>query len=167
MNAFTKTLGALAAAVLAGTYAHGAWFLSESRANAFLDELEALSLQGKSPEYCARLHANLKVSIRDHSADPPADFDGGSDDFCGYVSDAARSIGLLGISTHVTRENFTVTRAALHPWTAHVSYHEVRTTTMSKVEVTLHTVSDDSLTLVQTFDGVKLLSLRSQVELAP
>ena len=55
----------------------------------------------------------------------------------------------------------------LHPWTAHVSYHEDRTTTMSKIHATLHTVSDDSLTLVQTFDGVKLLALQSRVELAP
>jgi hypothetical protein len=48
-----------------------------------------------------------------------------------------------------------------------VSYHEVRTTTMSKVQATVHTVSDDSLTLVQTIDGVKLLALKSRVELAP
>jgi hypothetical protein len=162
-----KTLIALFVVALAGTYAYGVLTLSESGASGFLDELESLSLQGKSTEYCARLHADLKVSIRDHSATPPADFDGGRDDFCGYVSDAAKGMNLLGISTQVTRENFRLTRHWLHPWTAHVSYHEDRTTTMSKVQATLHTTSDDSLTLVQGFDGIKLLALQSRVELAP
>jgi hypothetical protein len=167
LKTILKTLGALAVAALAGTYGYGMISLTETRANRFLDELEALSLQGKSTEYCARLHANLAVSIRDHSATPPADFDGGRDDFCGYVSYAAKGMDLLGISTQVTRENFTLTRSVLHPWTARVSYHEDRTTTMSKVQATVHTVSDDSLTLVLTIDGVKLLALQSRVELAP
>jgi hypothetical protein len=35
---------------------------------------------------------------------------------------------------------------------------------LSKAGTTLHTVSDDRLTLVQTLDGVKLLYLESRVE---
>jgi hypothetical protein len=167
MKRLVKSMCALVLAVLAGTYAFGLWSLSATHANRFLDELETLSLQGHSAEYCARLHVDLQVSIRDHSAQPAADFDGGRDQFCAYVSYAARGVDLLGISTQVSRNEFTITRSALHPWTAHVSYHEVRTTTMSKVQATLHTVSDDSLTLVQTFDGVKVLALRSRVEPAP
>jgi hypothetical protein len=145
-------------------YGYGRVKLSESASNRFLNELEQLSMTGKGEEYCARLHEDLKVSIRDHSADPPADFDGNREDFCGYVTYAMKGIEILGVSTNVTRENFTVAREWLHPWTAHVSYHEARITTMSKAGTTLHTVSDDRLTLVQTFDGVKLLYLESKVE---
>jgi hypothetical protein len=161
-----KIIGLLVVAS-AGAYAWGALSLSGRGATRFLDELEALSLRGRSDEYCARLHADLRVSIRDHSATPPADFDGGRDEFCAYVSHAAKGIDLLGLSTHVTREDFTVTRDWLHPWTAQVRYHEDRVTTMSKVNATLHTRSDDTLTLVQSLGGIRLRALDSRVELAP
>lgn len=162
-----KTCIALLVTALLAAYAYGSLTLSAAGANRFLDELEALSLQGKGAEYCERLHADLRVSIRDHSADPPADFDGDRDDFCGFVSSAARGMSLLGISTHVTRNDFTITRSWRHPWTAQVHYHEDRTTIMSKVDATLHTRSDDSLTLVQTVGGIRLLSLQSRVERVP
>jgi hypothetical protein len=150
--------------VLVTIYGYGMVTLSEGASNGFLNELEQLSMTGKSEEYCARLHENLKVSIRDHSAEPPADFDGNREDFCGYVTYAMKGIEILGVSTNVTREDFTVEREWLHPWTVHVSYHEERTTTMTKAGTTIHTVSDDRLTLVQTFNGVKLLNLESKVE---
>jgi hypothetical protein len=145
-------------------YGYGWVTLSEVGSNRFLNELENLSMTGKGEEYCARLHEDLKVSIRDHSAEPPADFDGNREDFCGYVTYAMKGIEILGVSTNVTREDFTVKRDWLHPWTVQVSYHEDRTTTMSKAGTTIHTVSDDRLTLVQTFDGVKLLYLESRVD---
>ena len=162
-----KKFIALAIVALAAVYSYGILALSETGANRFLDELETLSIQGKSAEYCDRLHAGLRVSIRDHSAVPPADFDGGRDEFCGFVSNAAKGMDLLGVSTRVTRNDFTVTRSWLHPWTAQVRYHEDRITTMSKVNATLHTRSDDSLTLVQTLRGIQLFALDSKVELAP
>jgi hypothetical protein len=158
-----KTFIALLVSALAATYLFGVWTLSEAGANRFLDELETLSLQGKSAEYCERLHEDLRVSIRDHSAVPPADFDGGREEFCAYVSHAAKGVDLLGISSRVTRDDFAITRDWLHPWTARVSYNEDRITTMSKVHATLHTRSEDSLTLVQTIGGLRLFQLRSHV----
>jgi hypothetical protein len=149
---------------LLASYGYGRVTLSESASNRFLNELEHLSMTGKGEEYCARLHEDLQVSIRDHSAEPPADFDGNREDFCGFVTYAMKGIEILGVSTSVTRENFTVERDWLHPWTAQVSYHEARTTTMSTAGTTIRTVSDDRLTLVQTFGGVKLLYLESKVE---
>jgi hypothetical protein len=161
-----RTVLALLLAMLIGVYAYGVSSLSRSGAIRFLDDLEALSLHGKSAEYCDRLHDDLRVSIRDHSAVPPADFDGGRTEFCAFVSQAAKGVDLLGISTRVTREDFIVTRDWLHPWTARVSYHEDRITTMSKIHATAHTRSDDALTLVQTFGGVKLVYLQSRVAIA-
>jgi hypothetical protein len=162
-----KTVAAVLLALVTAAYLYGVLSLTGSGANRFLDELEGLSLQGKSTEYCARLHEDLRVSIRDHSAYPPADFDGDRADFCAYVTQAAKGMSLLGISTHVARNDFMLTRNWLHPWTAQVSYHEDRVTTMTKVDATVHTRSDDSLTLVQTLGGVKLRHLESRVELAP
>ena len=152
--------------VLAGVYAQGAILLSESGANSFLNELESLSLQGKTEEFCGRLHDELEVSIDDNSADPPAMIEGGKQEFCDYVSEAAKGLGLLGMSTQVQRDDFTVRRSWLHPWTAEVSYYESRTTHMSAVNVTLKTESEDQWTLVNTLGGVKVKRLTSSVHLA-
>jgi hypothetical protein len=158
-------LGIVLAAVL-GSYGFGFVTLSERGATRFLEQLENLSLQGRSAEYCAHLHQDLAVSIRDRSADPPAEFDGNREDFCDYVTQASRTIGLLGVSMQVKRDDFTITRDWLHPWTVRVSYREDRVTTMSRAQTTLHTRGEDHLTLVQTFDGVKLRQLDSHSWLA-
>jgi len=157
-----KKLIVLVALAVLTVYAIPFFTLSQRGANRFLDELEELSIHGKSAEYCARLHPDLAVSINDHSADPPAVFDGNEQDFCDYVSTAAKGMHLLGVSMDVKRNDFKVSRSWLHPWTAHVSYQEDRTTTMSKLNVSLHTQSEDELTLVQTFQGVKLRELKTR-----
>lgn len=159
-----KKFGLALLLIVAAIYGFGLLKLSESGSNRFLDELETLSLTGKGEEYCARLHADLRVSIRDHSNEQPAEFDGGREDFCGFVTFAMRGVEILGVTTKVTRNDFSLTRDWLHPWTVHITYHEDRVTHMSKAGTSSHTVSDDRVTLVQTFDGVKLLSLESRVE---
>ena len=153
-------LVALAAALAA--YGVPFFSLTEGGARRFLDELETLSMEGKSAEYCERLHPDLAVSINDRSADPPAVFDGNKQDFCDYVSMAAKGMHLLGVSMDVKRNEFKVTRSWLHPWTARVTYKEDRTTTMSKLNASLHTQSEDELTLVQTLHGVKLRALKTR-----
>jgi hypothetical protein len=157
-----KLLYIIVVAILA-TYGAGFFVLSESRINRFLDSLEGLSIEGRSADYCERLHEDLDVSIDDHSAEPAAKIRGGKQEFCDYVAMAAKGMGLLGVRSHVERNEFAVKHSWLHPWTAQVSYQEARTTTMSKVNVTLHTASHDDLTLVQTFEGVKLRRIHSEV----
>ncbi|MEJ0087047.1 MAG: hypothetical protein WDO72_15320 [Pseudomonadota bacterium] len=150
-----------------GIYGAGPVKLSESGATRFLDELESLSLRGESAAYCALLHDDLVVAIRDHTApDQPRDIDGGKAEFCDYVSMAAKGMSIIRPETRATRANFTVTRNWLHPWTAHVSYHETRTTHMKLANVTLNTVSDDQWILVNTFAGLKVLRLESESRLA-
>jgi hypothetical protein len=162
-----KFLWLLPLVVAVAVYGTGAWKLSASGANQFLNELEALSLQEKSDAYCALLHEDLTVSIRDHTSPQlPRDFDGGKAEFCAFVSYAALGTSLIGPESQVTRHDFTVTRSWLHPWTAQVSYHETRTTRMTLVNATLNTVGDDKWILVYTFGGVKVLRLESVSELA-
>ena len=159
-----KFLLLLAAALtLVCIYGTAAFNLSESGAVRFLDELEKLSLQGNSDAYCARLHADMTVSIRDHtSPGMPRDFDGGKSQFCEFITTAAKGVDLIGPESHATRTDFSVTRSWLHPWTAQVSYHETRTTRLTRINVTLNTQGDDQWTLVQTFAGVKARRLVSE-----
>ena len=161
-----KKIVTLLLLAVVGIYGIAAVNLSESGANRFLNELEHLSLSGQGEEYCALLHDDLTVSIDDQSAEPAANFDGGRDEFCSFVSEAAKGMELLQAGTRVTRDDFTVTRSWLHPWTAHVTYTEDRITTMSLANVSLHTQGEDKLTLVQTLRGVRLLHLESHTWLA-
>lgn len=156
----------LAILAVVGVYGTGAVMLSEMGANRFLDELESLSLRGQSEEYCALLHDDLEVSLQDETGDPPATIEGGKQELCDYVTTAGRTMSLLGVSTQLTRDDFTVERSWLHPWTANVSYAEDRTTTMTRVGVTLKSRSEDKLTLVQTLRGVRLRKLESHAWLA-
>jgi hypothetical protein len=161
-----KKLLLLVVLALLGVQAWGAMLFSESGANGFLDELEHLSLSGKGAEYCERLHDDMAVSIDDRSADPPAVFDGGKKELCDYVSYAAKGMDIIGVSTSVQRDDFTVKRSWLHPWTAEVSYIESRTTTMSVINTTLQTEGEDEWTLVNTLSGVKVMRLKSRTRLA-
>jgi hypothetical protein len=153
--------------VAVAVYSTGAIKLSESSAIRFLNELETLSLQEKSDAYCALLHDDLTVSIRDHTAPQmPRDFDGDKAELCEYVSMAAKGMSLIEPQSQLTRHDFTVTRRWLHPWTAQVSYHETRSTRLTRVNVTLNTVSDDTWILVNTLAGVRVLRLESESRLA-
>ena len=49
------------------------------------------------------------------------------------------------------------------PWTGDVSYSEHRTFNVPAAGVSLQTVSEDEITLVQTFSGVKLLKIKSEI----
>lgn len=153
--------------LLGGVYGLGALRLSEGGTSRYLSELENLSLNNRMDEFCDRLHDDMEVSISDRSADPPAEIHGGKDAYCGYVSYAAKGFDLLGISTQVQRDEYTVRRNWLRPWTADITYFESRTTRMSKVNVTLETESDDQWTLVyRPFEGVKVMKLTSDTRLA-
>jgi hypothetical protein len=155
--------------VLAASVVYGTGFvkLSESGATRFVNELESLSLQGDASAYCALLHDDLTVRIRDRTApDQPRDIDGGKAELCDFVSMAAKGMSIIRPETHVVRAHFTVTRNWLHPWTVQVSYRESRTTRMTLVNVTLDTTSDDKWTLVNTFRGLKVLRLESESRLA-
>jgi hypothetical protein len=76
-------------------------------------------------------------------------------------------VSLLGIKSSVTRHDLTVTRSWQNPWTARVAYEEQRTSEVTRMDATLHTVSTDEWTLVQTLSGIKVLSLKVDSRLAP
>jgi hypothetical protein len=151
---------------LIAVYVVGAIRFSEMGAMKFISDLENLSLEGKSEEFCDHLHDDMEVSISDYSADPPADFEGGKDDFCEYVTKASTGMALLGVSMQARRDDVIVERSWLHPWTAEVSYSETRTTRIRAANVTLNTEGEDEWTLVQTFTGVKVKRLVSETRLA-
>ena len=88
---------------------------------------------------------------------------GGKEEFCALTRETAAGLHLLPHSMNVNYTDVNATQNWLHPWTSEVSYHENRSLTIRGANVTLRTVSDDEITLVQTFSGVKLRKLKSEV----
>ena len=156
----------LAVLAVAGVYIFGAVRFSEMGALNYIGDLEALAMNGETREYCDRLHEDMEVSIRDYSAEPSAAIDGGRDELCDYITAASKGMAFLGVSMQTHVEDVEVTRSWLHPWTADLSYSESRTTRIRAANVTLKTESEDEWTLVQTFSGVKVKRLVSEVRLA-
>ena len=136
--------------------------------SAYLDEMDALSLQGQAPDYCDRLHEDLTVSVADAtSARGAIRIEGGKKEWCDYIAYATKGMSLLGLESQVRRDGLTVSRSWRHPWTAQVSYVERRTSTMTRVNATLRTESADRWTLVQTLSGIKVLKLKVDSRIAP
>jgi len=161
-----KTILLLAVLALAGIYVFGAVRLSEAGALTYIGDLEMLAMNGEAGEYCDQLHEDMEVSIRDYSAEPAAAIDGGKDELCEYITRASKGMALLGVSMETRVDDVEVTRSWLHPWTADLSYSESRTTRIRAAKVTLKTESEDEWTLVQTFGGMKVKRLVSEVHLA-
>lgn len=142
--------------------------LSEKAAIGYLDELDALSVQGQPEKYCEHMHDDLAVAVRDATSTLGAvRIDGGKKEWCDYIASTTEGMSVLGMKSRVTRQGVTVTRRWQSPWTARVAYEEQRTSEMTSVDATLRTVSNDEWTLVQTLSGIKVLSLNVDSRIAP
>ncbi|HEY6126051.1 MAG TPA: hypothetical protein VIV63_15465 [Steroidobacteraceae bacterium] len=161
-----KKLVLLLLLVLAGVYGVGRMKLGEAGAMRFLADMEALMNDGNAEEVCAMFHEDLEVEISDRSGDSPQEMSGDKEEFCALTTETAAGLHLLPHSMSVNYTDVNVTRNWLHPWTSEVSYLENRSLTIRGANVTLRTVSEDEITLVHTFSGVKLLKLKSDVHRA-
>jgi hypothetical protein len=143
--------------------------LSDKAAIAFLDELESLSMQGRSKEYCERMHEDLEVNVADGTSDLAGTvrIEGGRQKWCDHIAFTTQDVVQMGLQTQATRHDFRLSRRWYEPWTARASYDEQRTSTIPRMNVTLRTVSTDEWTLVQTLSGVKVLRLKVDSRLAP
>ena len=163
---YMKKVLMLIVVVVGGIYVVGWVNLSMAGSARFLGTMDQLLVEGKGEEMCARLHDDLHVSIQDHTSPVAAGIEGGKEEYCDYLDTASKGMRMLRVSTQAERHDYTVERTWLHPWTAQVRYYEERTTTMALTNLTIRSESDDKITLVYTFGGVKLLRIESSVQLA-
>ena len=149
--------------VVAGIYGVGRIKLGEAGAMRFLAEMDSMMTSGKGEEICEMFHEDLEIEISDRTGESPLRLNGGKKEFCEITVDASASLNVL---PHSMTVNFTEVEAKhdwLHPWTSEVSYLENRSLSIRGSNVTIRTVSDDEITLVQTLSGVKLRKLKSEV----
>src|SRR5688572_26013192 len=83
-------LGMIALAALA-IWGWPAIALSEKASIEYLDELDALSIQGPSGKYCEHMHDDLVVAVSDAtSAYGAIRIDGGKKEWCDYIAFATK-----------------------------------------------------------------------------
>ena len=146
-----------------GLYLKGRISLGESGAMRFVTDMESLMNEGKADEVCDMFHDDLEFSIADHTAMGRAsEFEGGKEELCDKTREQIDALGKVPHTMHVNFNDVTVTRSWLHPWTSEITYSEDRTFTIRGANVRFNTTSDDTITLVQTFSGVKLLKLDAE-----
>jgi hypothetical protein len=160
-----KKILLLAALAFLAVFITGRISLGEAGAMRFVTQMESLMREGKADEVCAMFHDDLTVNIIDHST-PDGSLEGGKAELCEHTRMAAAALEMLPHSMNVDFEDVAVSRRWLHPWTSEVTYLERRALTIAGANVSVRTVSEDTLTLVQTFSGVKLRKLTADVSLA-
>jgi hypothetical protein len=158
-----KKLVILLILVLAAIYGIGRFNLGEGGAIRFLTKMESLLNEGKPEEVCAMFHDELAVEIADHSGDATREVTGGKKELCDLTIASAAGLQALPHSMNVEYTEVSATQQLSKPWTGDVSYSEHRTLSILGANVTLRTVSNDEITLVQTLSGVKLLKVKSEV----
>jgi len=151
----------LLALALVGIYGSGYFSHGEGGVNRFLAEVEELYMNGDADGLCALMHDEIEVNLEDNTADQPMRVKGGKEEFCAFTRKTAPAMKHVATSMNVTRDDFTVHREWLHPWTADVTYTERRSISIQGLGIQINTVSEDELTLVKTWAGVKIRRLES------
>jgi len=157
---------ALLAAI--GAFLWGRLSLGESGAMRFVAKMDSLMNEGRADEVCAMFHDDLEFSIVDHTASGGGSttLEGNKQDFCETTQEQVAALQKVPHTMRVEFNDVTVTRDWLHPWTSEISYTEDRSFSIRGANITLNTTSDDTITLVQTFSGVKLLKVQVEAWVA-
>ncbi len=151
-----KRIFVLALIALIGVVVTGRITLGEAGAMRFLMTLEGHMDEGRPAEGCDMLHDELEFHVIDRTADTTKDMTGGKEEYCALVKLQAAAMTLLPTSKSTKVSQVKVSRDWMHPWTSHVTYTEDKDISIRGANVTIRTTSDDEITLVQTFTGVKL-----------
>ena len=148
---------------LVAIFGVGRFNLGETGAMRFLTKMETLMSEGKSDEVCAMFHDDLEVDIADHSGESTQMVTGGKADFCELTRKTVAGLQLVPHGMNVEYTDVNSKYEFSKPWSGVVSYSEHRTFSIPGANVVMQTLSEDEITLVQTFSGVKLRKLKSQV----
>ena len=161
-----KRILVLALLAVIGVFVTGRITLGEAGAMRFLMNMSTLTDEGKSEEVCDQFHDDLKFHVIDHTGESTKDLNGGKQELCSLVKTSIAALSLVPHSKQTNISKLTVAREVMHPWTSRVTYTEDQDITIRGANVTLKTTSDDKITLVQTFGGVKVLKIDAEMWLA-
>lgn len=160
-----KKIFVLGILALAGVFVSGRVALGEAGAMRFVQKMESLMNEGDVESVCAMFHDDLEVTITDPSL-PGGSLEGGKEELCSQTRQVAAALTLVPHTMNVKIDDVTVEREWMHPWTSTVRYTEDRSFTIQGANMSIRTISEDTITLVKTFSGVKLRKLSAEVSMA-
>jgi hypothetical protein len=155
-----KKLIVLGLLVVAGIYGSGAWAFSQAHLNGLLSDWEDMSAKGDADSICDTFADDMTFSLDERTAESSGPREGDKQELCSYLRKLEPAMARAGVTSSVTREDLSVTRSWLHPWSAEVSYTEHRTTLVPS-HGTIKTVSNDRIALVKSLKGVLIKRLES------
>jgi hypothetical protein len=158
-----KKIVVLVIVTLLAAYGIGRFNLGETGGIRFLSQMESLVNEGDASKVCAMFQEDLEVEIADHSGEALRQVSGGKKEMCELTRATIAGLQMLPHDMQVEYTGVNAKWKLTSPWTSELSYAEHRTLTVPGANITLHTVSNDQITLVQTLSGVKLRKLKSEV----
>lgn len=150
----------LLVALFAGFYLHGRTSFSESHVTSWLGKHSARAMSG-DPGACDNFADDLEVALTAEGAKGRWEVEGGKNEMCGYLRQAAAVFTVLQASTSSEFSGLRVVRGGF-PWTtARVTYTE-RTSVQAARVPGFQIESEDELVLVRTLSGLKIKSVKSK-----
>lgn len=140
-------------------YAYARNSFSETRVTSWLMDHSVRAMSGDT-NACHDYTDDLEVTLTAQGQRGRWEVEGGKDEMCGYLRQAAAGFTVLQASTNTQFEDVRVERGGF-PWTkAKVSYTQ-RTSVRAGSIPTMTIESEDTVELVRTMAGTKIRSIQS------
>ncbi|QPF72036.1 hypothetical protein G8A07_03205 [Roseateles sp. DAIF2] len=150
----------LTLAALAAFYAHARLSFAEPKVASWLVQHSARAMSGDSAacdDYVDQVEVNLIADGRRGKWE----VEGGKEEMCGYLKQAAAAFTVLQARTHSEFDEIRIVREGF-PWTsARVSYSQ-RMTVQADGLPAMTVKGEDELVVVRTLTGLKIKSLKSR-----
>lgn len=150
----------LVAIVFAAYFGHARIVFSEPRIMAWVATHSAKAMSGDMAA-CDDYADDMEVTLTAAGRRGRWEVEGGKNEMCGYLKQAAAVFTVLQARTHTDFDQIEVTRSGF-PWmSATVKY--VQRTNVSGTHVPGFTIeSEDTLVLVRTLSGIKIKTVNSE-----
>lgn len=141
-------------------YAHARYTFTEEQVTRWLAQHTARAMGGEK-EACDDYTDDVEVSLLAHGRRGHWEVEGGKNEICGYLKQAAAAMTVLQASTRLEFDSVKVTRDGF-PWrTARVQVVQRMAVSAANIPST-EVRAEDELVLVRTFGGLKIRSLQSK-----
>jgi len=148
-------------AVSVAYYAYSVHSFSEGSVQSWLADHESREMGGNESA-CEDYADDVEVKLTADSAKGTWEVEGGKDEICGYIKQAAAAYTVLQAEIHTSFDDVTIERAGF-PWrSAVVKYTQAAE--ISAARVSLASTSHNEVTLKRTFGGLKITRLHSTGE---
>lgn len=140
--------------------AHARYTFTEEHVTQWLAQHTARAMGGEK-EACDDYTDDVEVNLVAHGRRGHWEVEGGKDEICGYLKQAAAALTVLQASTRLEFDSVKVTRDGF-PWrSARVQVAQRMSVSAANIPGT-EVRAEDELVLVRTFGGLKIKSLQSK-----